>query len=112
MSRELIASSLRGLRYAPTGEKELQDWIDGAFTRVGFLFEREVETGAGPVDFVIGTIAIEVKIKGSPVAITRQLLRYLQTGRKFTAPLVSLAQSWKSPAKLTCCSCASGSSRS
>ena len=81
MSRDAIIQALESLRSAPTSEKELQSWMDGAFSRAGILFDREVETGAGPVDFVIGTIAVEVKTKGSPVVITRQLLRYLRTGR-------------------------------
>ncbi len=99
VNQRAIATALQDLRHAPTDEKVLQAWIDAAFTRAGLLFEREVETGTGPVDFVLGTIAIEVKIKGSPVAITRQLLRYLQTGR-FTEAILITTRALSLPATL------------
>ncbi|KJR10260.1 hypothetical protein [Gordonia sihwensis] len=51
-------------------------------------YEREVRVPGGRVDFVVGTVAIEVKIKGSSESLSRQLQRYVEAGR-FTAIIVA-----------------------
>jgi hypothetical protein len=58
-------------------EKALQVEMAAAFTAAGIAFEREVHLGAGDIiDFMAGSVGIEVKIKGARRAIFRQVERY------------------------------------
>ncbi len=51
-------------------------------------FEREVSLGdPGIIDFMVGTIGIEIKIKGSPSKVGRQVVNYL-TSDKLTEIIV------------------------
>lgn len=62
-------------------EKVTQAAIANALELAGVSFEREVRlSDADIVDFMAGTIAIEVKIKGAKAAIYRQLERYAEHG--------------------------------
>lgn len=86
-----IRAALAGIRMAPRDERELQDAIARRLEAEGLTFEREVETGAGPVDFVVElTIAVEVKIAGGGIAIARQITRYMQSEQLTEAVLVTL----------------------
>lgn len=77
MTADQIAEVLRSFKYVFSGEKELQDGVAEAFLTRGIAFDREKSLGShGVVDFMIGRIAIEVKIKGSPSDVARQLLQY------------------------------------
>lgn len=63
-------------------EGDLQDSIARVLTGCGIDFDREVRlNSADVIDFVVGTTGIEVKIKGSLPALTRQLHRYAQHDR-------------------------------
>jgi hypothetical protein len=58
-------------------EKVTQTAIANALELAGLVFEREVRLSeADIVDFMVGSVAIEVKIKGAKAAIYRQLERY------------------------------------
>ncbi len=82
METEILVDALSGIRRAPSQEKELHALMGQAFDRAGILFEREVATRSGPVDFVVaGTWALEVKIKGSGLTVARQITRYLEDER-------------------------------
>lgn len=60
-------------------EKVTQTAIANAFEFAGVLFEREVRLSeADIVDFMVGGVAVEVKIKGAKAAIYRQLERYVE----------------------------------
>jgi predicted AAA+ superfamily ATPase len=78
---EKIERALKGIRTAPEDEKHLQLLIAQCFIDAGMAFQREVQTSTGPVDFVIESAAIEVKIKGSAMEVTRQIIRYLEDDR-------------------------------
>ena len=73
-----VVGSLRRRRFNYQNEKELQAGIEAALKADGVGFEREFQLGdAGVVDFFVGGfLAVEVKIKGSPSEVARQLLRY------------------------------------
>ncbi len=75
-----LVTALRGYQFNFSNEAELQDGIEEVLTAQGCTFERErALKGAGVIDFLVaGGIGIEVKIKGSPVLVTRQLLRYAE----------------------------------
>jgi len=72
-----ISSLLAPAPFLFSSEIELQDAIARAFAREGIAFEREVHLGEpGNIDFMIGDVGIEIKVKGGLSAITRQLHRY------------------------------------
>lgn len=79
-----LRCALRALTRAPGNEEELHRLMESCFDQSGILYEREVRTATGPVDFAIGDLAVEVKVGGSALAIARQLIRYGQEAR-FTA---------------------------
>lgn len=96
---EYILQILRSGRFDYTTEAELQAAIEGWLEGHGLVFEREHILGPEdrPDFFFIETgIALECKVKGSRMAIYRQLERYAQhcvvrgiilvTGRAMTCP--------------------------
>jgi hypothetical protein len=63
-------------------EEELADGIELAFKEDGIVYEREVRLGERDrVDFMVGALAIEVKIKGGISPLTRQVARYVKHER-------------------------------
>ncbi|MCS0497883.1 hypothetical protein NVS89_22590 [Ancylobacter sp. MQZ15Z-1] len=79
MSTHLYAlyDCLAPARFPLSGEKPLQEAIEAHLIESGLAFEREVTLGPGDiVDFMVGTVAVEVKIKGQRRAIYRQCERY------------------------------------
>ncbi|MCS0501600.1 hypothetical protein [Ancylobacter mangrovi] len=78
---ERVLKILSGARFPLTGEKPLQAAIEAHMIEIGLPFEREVTLGPGDiVDFMVGTVAVEVKIKGQRRAIFRQCERYAGHG--------------------------------
>jgi hypothetical protein len=79
----VIADVLEHARLTWRTERELQAEIADALTRAGIAVEREVELGddAGRIDFMSGTVGVEVKIKGATPAVARQLQRYAHSPR-------------------------------
>lgn len=60
-----------------TDEKRTQAQLAEVFNAAKIPFEREVHLAEGDiVDFMVGDIALEIKIKGQRRAIFRQLERY------------------------------------
>ena len=85
-----VASILRSCRIRYGTEKELQDGIEQVFHARGVDHRREEPLGrAGTIDFLVlgrvgetplhRPIGVEVKIKGSPAAVARQLHRYAES---------------------------------
>ena len=82
ISIDTLIAGLSRYRFSLTSEKTLQSEIGGALTTLGYQFDREVALFDGAIiDFLVGNIGIEVKIKGSPLRIFRQLERYCASPR-------------------------------
>lgn len=96
-----LVTSLRKRRFIYQNEKDLQAGVETILKEDGFDFVRECQLGdAGIIDFFVGGfLGIEIKIKGSPSEVARQLLRYagreeirglvLVTGRSLLSSLPS-----------------------
>lgn len=70
---------LRANAFTFGNEAELQAGIATALQSGGVAFDREVVLGVGDrIDFVVGSIGVEVKLKASTNAVIRQLHRYAQ----------------------------------
>lgn len=77
--RELL---LRPRYRHPTDELRLQEEIAAVFAAAGVAFEREVMlTPKDRIDFLVGAVGIEIKVKGAAHAVARQLLRYAEHER-------------------------------
>lgn len=75
-----IIELCRTLRCQTAVEKALQDALEPLLMANFSIVEREVRLGPGDVvDFLVeGSVAVEVKVDGSPMAVTRQLHRYAE----------------------------------
>jgi hypothetical protein len=77
IKRAHVIDLLTSHRLSLSDEKKLQAEISDVFEAASLDFEREVRLGARDiVDFMVGDLAVEVKVKGSRRAIYRQLERY------------------------------------
>lgn len=78
MIRELLAA-LRAVRIRATNEDELQRGVAAVLDDAGIRCERHRALSRQDIpDFMIGSIAVELKVKGSLADVTRQLHRYAQ----------------------------------
>jgi hypothetical protein len=76
---EQVRAALSGLSANVSSEAELQLAVGVRLTERGIAFEREVRldnAGRDRVDFLVGGIAVELKVTGSNAEIFRQLGRY------------------------------------
>lgn len=75
-----IVKALKAYRFNYQNEKELQEGVEGALAANKIPFEREkILDQYGTIDFLVdGRIGIEIKTKGSPSAVARQLVRYFK----------------------------------
>lgn len=73
-----VLSALEDYKFTYDNEIELQDGISAAFRGRDIPHEREARLGDDlRIDFLIpGGIGVEIKIKGSPSEVARQLLAY------------------------------------
>lgn len=72
-----IEQCLLAKRFRYSDEEDLQAGIAQTLAEAAIPFAREVHLiGAGRIDFLVDWIGIEVKTKGSRIAVTRQLYRY------------------------------------
>lgn len=63
-------------------EERCQAAIAAALQAAGVAFEREVRlSDRDRIDFMVGSVGVEVKLDGSLSALTRQLHRYAQSDR-------------------------------
>ena len=75
-------SCLGAWRLELANEATLQAQIAAALELAGLPFEREAWLSARErIDFLVGPVGMEVKVKGGPTEIARQCARYCATGR-------------------------------
>ena len=75
-----VAATVSTRRYQFTDEYGLQDLLAEALAGLGPV-DREVRVpGAGRVDLAVGRVGVEVKVAGTPAAVSRQLARYRASG--------------------------------
>jgi hypothetical protein len=79
MSASEIIQLIRGYRFGLGDEKRLQDDLFSVLLPRFPEARREVQLSPGNrIDFMVGPIGIEVKIKGQRLAIYRQCERYCE----------------------------------
>lgn len=76
-----ILSLLRNKKFDLTNEKVLQEQMKEVFSlnEIEFIKEAHLGSNESIIDFKVGKIGIEVKIKGRPMNIYKQIERYLKT---------------------------------
>jgi hypothetical protein len=84
-----IERALRSHRFLFTTERELQAGIALVLEKQGVSFTREAALDDGTIDFLVGSVGVEVKIKGTLQDVTRQVHRYLQCARVESLLLVT-----------------------
>ena len=79
MKPEEIVLFLRSKRFPLNDEKRLQAMLSDELTAAGMDHRREVVLAPGDkVDFMLGSVAIEVKIRESKRNIYNQCARYME----------------------------------
>lgn len=74
-----IKTILGSYRFPLSNEKILQREIAEVLTKNNIVFQKEASLqGSGIIDFLIGDIGIEIKIKGNALSIYKQLERYCE----------------------------------
>lgn len=77
---DAVTAVLFGKRFPLEDEIRAQIAIHEVLrAKFGGLVEREATAPGGRVDFRVADIAVEIKLKGAPSAITRQCARYLDS---------------------------------
>lgn len=71
-----IAAILRRYRLPVSNEAAMQEALARALSAEGVPHRREVTRGADRIDFVVGRVGLELKVKGSVTEVRRQLDRY------------------------------------
>jgi hypothetical protein len=71
-----VRDALARYRMPVSVEKAMQDAVESALRAEGLAFRREVTRGADRIDFVVGSVGVELKVKGSAGDVLRQLERY------------------------------------
>lgn len=82
MMLETLHMALAGHAVTTDNEAELSDAVRRLLDARGIRYETEVRLDARDrLDFLVGTVAIELKVKGSLAALLRQLDRYARHER-------------------------------
>ena len=85
-----IFESLSGFPFSIHNEKLVQKEMSDVFTEYNLDHEREVMLKPyGTIDFMMGDIGVEVKVKGSVEAIFKQCKRYCEHDRVKSLILVT-----------------------
>lgn len=103
MSLTELATALRTFTYRQECEDTLQQGVALALDVWGILYHREARLSDGArIDFwlPLEQIGIEVKVDGSALTVTRQLLRYARTKPKGLILLTSRMRHRNVPATL------------
>jgi hypothetical protein len=76
---QTLADLLSGHRYRYSSETDLQAAIAKLLDRAGIDYQREFRLNAHDrPDFMLGDVAVEVKIDGSLASVVRQISRYAE----------------------------------
>lgn len=76
---EPLISAIVAHRFRYVSEAELQEGLAQVLAASGFGFSREhALSRADRIDFLVGTVGLEVKIDGGLSEVTRQVHRYLK----------------------------------
>jgi hypothetical protein len=79
MNPQQIQAILAGKMFPLSDEKRLQNAIEDELQRAGVIVKREYRLSTKDIiDFMVGSVGIEVKIKGGKLDIYRQLERYAE----------------------------------
>lgn len=71
-----------GCRFTWQDERQLQDGLEDALTQAGLTVHREVVLAPHErIDFLVDRVGVEVKVKGAPHTVARQLQRYAHSDR-------------------------------
>lgn len=101
MPAEAILARLRQFQFFYSTETDLQDAVEDALLGVNIACEREVRFNASDrIDVLAGDVGIEVKIKGSPASVLRQMRRYAELEGISELILVTTKHHHRLPAKL------------
>ena len=77
-----ITAAVSAWRYTYLDEHYLQAGLAAALNAAAIAYQREVVLGPRDrIDFLAGTVGIEVKVAGSPARVAAQLLRYAHSDR-------------------------------
>lgn len=77
-----VLDVLRSHAFTFTTERDLQDGMAEAFADAGLPMTREVRLSRGDrIDFLIGSVGVEVKTNGGWQAVTKQCQRYAASER-------------------------------
>jgi hypothetical protein len=88
---DLLRSESRSYRWSQ--EKDLQDAVEMVLNGAGFDHTRECRLGEGDrIDFLVGDIGIETKIRSGLSEVTRQLFRYVRHDRVSAIVLFTASQ--------------------
>ncbi len=75
----LLIETLQTITNTFQCETDLQNAIETLLSKAGISYRREVALSRRDrPDFMVETVALEVKTKGSPAQVTRQLYRYAE----------------------------------
>lgn len=78
----VLVETISNNRFTYRTETEFQDGIADLLALRGFRFEREVRLNdRDRIDFLVGRVGIEIKVKGSWTDAVRQLQRYAASDR-------------------------------
>lgn len=77
-----VVAAVRARRFRHVHEDELQLGIAEVLAAAGLEAEREVRLSPRDrIDFLVGTVGVEVKVAGTAAAAKRQLERYAESDR-------------------------------
>ncbi len=75
-----VLRCLTAYRFDTSSELRFQDGIARALSDAAIRFRREVALAPKDrIDFLIGTVGLEVKVDGAEMDVLRQLMRYAQS---------------------------------
>lgn len=96
----ILRTNLSGARVC--SEAELQAWIARVFKAAGVEHDRERSIGeAGRPDFMVGKVAVEVKVGGSRMDLMRQVQRYATSPEVSGVLVVTTRLAHRLPASLS-----------